>query len=641
MDQLVRINTEMNAKVTGVYQDLPHNSEFHEVKFLAPFDLWTSVNPWVREQQWDNWFLSIYAQLPPDADGRQSSFDQVSALIKDAELNQIKHLADRKEQVARQPQIYLLPMSKWHLYGNYYLDDQGAVQMVWLIGLIGFFVLLLACVNFMNLSTARSSTRAKEVGIRKAIGSRRAQLVQQFFSESLLVVLLAFVLAVSLASLSLPWFNDLSAKHMRLPWTNPYFWLLSLVFILLTGLVAGSYPALYLSSFQPVKVLKGTFRVGRLAAVPRQVLVVMQFTVSVTLIISTLIVYRQVEHAKNRPVGYSREGLLLIEKKTADFGGKYERLRSELQHTGVVYEVAESRSSVTNITMWNGGFSWQGKDLDLTRGCGTLSVTPEYGRTVGWQFVAGRDFSRGLTSDSSGLVVNESFAKLIGLNAVGESVTWVTNWRKAKTYTILGVVQDMVALSPYEPTIPTVFFLENSHDWINIRLNPQVSAAAALPKIQAVFKKLIPSAPFDYQFADQAYALKFAAEERIGKLAAFFASLTIFISCLGLFGLASFTAEQRTKEIGIRKVLGASVLNLWTLLSKDFVFLVIIAFLIATPVANYCLSNWLQKYEYRTEISWWIFAWAGLAALVITLVTVSFQAVKAALSNPVKSLRTE
>ena len=642
LNKLVKINTNMDAKVTGVYEDLPHNTEFNEVKFFAPFDLWTSVNPWVKEQQWDNWFLYIYAQLQPQAD-----INQVSASIKDIELNKLKALEGKQEQLARQPQISLLPMSRWHLYGSYYEDDKGPIQMVWLVGLIGVFVLLLACINFMNLSTARSAKRAKEVGIRKAVGSVRSQLISQFFSESFLVVALAFGLTLGLVNLALPWFNDIAAKQLQFPWANPGFWLICLAFLLFTGFVAGSYPALYLSSFQPVKVLKGlstfsTSQLGRFVALPRKVLVVMQFVVSVSLIIGTLIVYRQIQHAKNRSIGYRRAGLLLVEKKTDDFKGKTELLRAALKNTGVVEEVAESRSSVTGITMWNGGFSRKGKEITCPHGCGTLPVTPEYGKTIGWQFTAGRDFTRALASDSAGFVINESFARQMGLkNPVGETITWGPKWRKAKTYTILGVVDDMVALSPYEPTIPTVFFVEDNYTWINIRIKPTVSASMALPKIEAVFKELIPTAPFDYRFADQEYARKFAAEERIGKLASVFAILAIFISCLGLFGLASFMAEARTKEIGVRKVLGASVLNLWGLLSKDFVVLVLIAFVIATPVAYYFLNNWLQKYEYRTDLSWWIFAVSGAGAFVITLLTVSFQSIRAALMNPVKSLRSE
>ncbi|GAB4045873.1 FtsX-like permease family protein [Spirosoma litoris] len=643
LNKLVRINANMDARVTGVYEDLPHNTEFRDVKFFAPFSLWVSVNPWVKDQGWNNWFVFTYAQLQP-----QANFDQVSNLIKDIELDNLKKLEGKQDAIAHHPQIHLLPMSQWHLHGGRDMTDNSPVQMVWLIGCIGVFVLLLACINFMNLSTARSEKRAREVGIRKAVGSLRGQLISQFFSESFLVVMLAFGLSLMLVMIALPLFNDIAAKQMAIPWNVPYFWLISLGFILLTGFVAGSYPALYLSSFQPIKVLKGAsslsaFSLGRLAITPRKVLVVIQFTVSVTLIIGTTIVYRQLQYTKNRPIGYSRDGLLLIEKKTKEFNGKHELLRKELHDTGVVDEVAESRSSVTNITMWNAGFSRKGTEIGCPNGCGTLSVTPEYGKTVGWQFMAGRDFQRGLTSDSTGLVINESFARLMGITGspVGEVLTWSPGWRPAKTFTILGVVKDMVAMSPYEPTIPSVFLIENDNNWINIRIKPTVSTSEALPKIEAVFKRLIPTAPFDYKFADQEYALKFSDEERIGKLAAFFASLAIFISCLGLFGLASFTAEQRTKELGVRKVLGASVTNLWVLLSKDFVVLVLIAFGIATPIAFYLLNNWLQKYSYRTELSWWIFAASGAGALVVTLLTVSFQSIKAASINPVKSLRSE
>jgi putative ABC transport system permease protein len=636
LDKVVQINKGMDAKVAGVYENLPHNSEFHDIKFFAPFDLWASENSWVKEGGWDNHFLNTYVQVKPG-----KSFEQVSNLIKDAELNKIRNRDDKKEELARNRKVWLLPMKDWHLRSD--LSSNSAARMVFMIGTIGVFVLLLACINFMNLSTARSEKRAKEVGVRKAIGSQRGQLIRQFFSESFLVSLIAFLLAVLLVVISVPWFNDIAAKQIELPFSNLYFWLIGLGLILFTAVIAGSYPALYLSSFQPITALKGTFRVGRLAAIPRKALVVVQFTISVALIIGTIIVFRQIQFAKNRPVGYNRNGLLLIEKKSGDFYGKFDVLQQELLRTGVVSSFAESRSSTTGITMWNGGFSYKGNKIDIGSGSGTLPVTSEYGKTVGWEFAAGRDFSSQLASDSSGFVINESFAKAIGLkNPVGETITWAPGWRDPKSFTIIGVVKDMLAISPYEAAIPTVFFLSDKyHTWFNIRVNPLVSTASALPKIEAVFKKIIPTAPFDYKFADAEYASKFAAEERIGKLATFFAVLSILISCLGLFGLASFVAEQRTKEIGVRKVLGASIFNLWKLLSKDFVVLVIFSCCIAGPVAYYFLHGWLQNYEYRTEIPWWIFAVGFAGALVITLLTVSFQAIKAAVANPVKSLRTE
>jgi ABC-type antimicrobial peptide transport system permease subunit len=636
LNKVLQINKDMDAKVTGVYEDLPHNTEFHAISFFAPFELWASVNSWVKNGDWENHFLNTYVQLKPG-----KSFQQISDLIKNAELNKIRNMDNRKEELARNRQVWLLPMSDWHLRSD--LSSNAAARLVIMIGMIGAFVLLLACINFMNLSTARSEKRAKEVGVRKAIGSQRGQLIRQFFSESFLVSLIAFILAVLLVFISMPWFNEIAAKQMKIPFTNLYFWLIGLGLILFTALIAGSYPALYLSSFQPISALKGTFRVGRLAAIPRKALVVVQFTISVALIIGTIIVFRQIGYAKSRPVGYNRNGLLLIEKKSGDFYGKFDVLQRELLNTGVVSSFAESRSSTTGITMWNGGFSYKGKELEIQSGSGTLSVTSDYGKTVGWEFVGGRDFSPRLVSDSSGLVINESFAKAIGLkNPVGETITWAPGWREPQSFTILGVVKDMLAISPYEPAIPTVFFLSNKyHTWFNIRLNPLVSTAAALPKIEAVFKKIIPTAPFDYKFADAEYALKFAAEDRVGKLATFFAVLSILISCLGLFGLASFVAEQRTKEIGVRKVLGATIFDLWKLLSIDFVVLVIFSCCIAGPIAYYFLHSWLQNYVYRTEISWWIFAVAIAGTLVITLLTVSFQAIKAAIANPVKSLRTE
>jgi putative ABC transport system permease protein len=455
---------------------------------------------------------------------------------------------------------------------------------------------------------------------------------------------LAFIIAVVAVSTSLNWFNDLASKEIKMPWMNVYFWLGSFVFILFTGLLAGSYPALYLSSFNAVKVLKGSLRVGRLASIPRKVLVVTQFTVSVTLIIGTIIVYQQIQFAKNRPVGYTRDNLLMINMTSPEFYGKSNVLTTALKNTGVVTEVAESSGPPTGIQYENGGFDWQGKNPAFMPQWATVTVTADYGKTIGWQVVNGRDFSGDIASDSAAFVINEAAAKLLGFeNPVGETIRWQNGWRsKFTSFTVIGVIKDMVMKSPYAPPVPSVFFLsEYGTNWITIRINPQTSATEALPRIEGVFKKIIPSAPFDYKFADQEYALKFAAEERVGKLASVFAALAILISCLGLFGLASFVAEQRTKEIGIRKVVGASVFSLWKMLSKDFVVLVIISCLIAVPIAYYFLAGWLNQYEYHTEISWLVFAATSTGALVITLLTVSFQAVKAALMKPVNSLRSE
>ncbi len=449
-------------------------------------------------------------------------------------------------------------------------------------------------------------------------------------------------MAVGLTYLALPFFNQLADKHSSFPWSNPVFWATSLGFTLLTGLIAGSYPALFLSSFRPVAVLKGTFKAGNGVAIPRRVLVVVQFTVSITLIIGTIVVYRQIQFAKNRPIGYSRDGLISLLLNVPHFEQHRETVREELIKTGAVVEVGESASPLTEVRSTNGGFDWPGKDPGLQVNFGTVGVSHEFGKTVGWQFKQGRDFSRQLASDSLGLVVNESALNFMGLrDPLGKTVTWQGGGFNVRFH-IIGVIHDMVMDSPYEPAKPSVFFIgKKPGQFLTMRLNPQRSADASLATIGDVLKEHLPDAPFNYTFVDDEYDQKFRSEERIGQLASLFAGLAIFISCLGLFGLASFMAEQRTKEIGVRKVLGASVVNLWAMLSKDFVLLVIIAFFVATPLAYYALDNWLQSYQYHTEISWWIFVVSGAGALGITLLTVSFQSIKAALLDPVKSLRSE
>jgi putative ABC transport system permease protein len=630
MGKIVKIDNKMDVKVTGVYEDLPYNTEFREMAFIAPWDLYVSFEPWIRENGgWNNNSFQILAQIAPKSD-----FERVSSKIKYLRVKNLPETAYMK------PEIFLHPMSRWHLYTGWDKSGnvEGRIQYVWLFGIIGLFVLLLACINFMNLSTARSQKRAKEVGIRKAIGSVRSQLISQFFSESLLVVAFAFVLSLLLTLLLLPLFNEIADKKLVLPWNDPFFWLVSLVFSLLTGLIAGSYPALYLSSFQPVKVLKGTFQIGRFASIPRKVLVVLQFTVSISLIIGMIIVFRQIQHAKDRPIGYDRNGLITIAMNTPELVGRYDVLRRELMETGAVVEMATSSSPTTKLSSRQIGFEWEGKDQALRAQLGIMAITHDFGKTVGWQFVDGRDFSRDYPTDSSGLVLNETAAAYMGLkDPVGKTVTW-----NGKPYHILGIVKDMLMDSPFDPVYQTAFLLD--YNWagvIDIRLNPALSASESLARIESVFRKINPGSPFDYKFTDQQYALKFAAEERIGQLASGFAILAILISCLGLFGLASFMAEQRTKEIGVRKVLGASVISLWQLLSRDFVWLVVIGFGIATPIAWYFLNHWLLKYDYRTDLSWWIFALSGMGVLVITLLTVSFQSIRAALIDPVKSLRSE
>jgi putative ABC transport system permease protein len=637
INKVVKIDINMEAKVVGVYEDLPHNSDFHGTQFLAPFELLISANEWMKYQGFGSNMLEVYVEL---AEG--VSFPAASERIKDAIL---KNVQSDKSYVSVNPQLFLHPMDDWHLNSEWKNGNNtgGLIQIVWLFAIIGGFVLLLACINFMNLSTARSQQRAKEVGIRKSMGSFRSQLMHQFFSESLLVVVFSFVIALGIVSVSLSWFNDLAGKAMVMPWTNLYVWLGAIAFVLTTGLIAGSYPALYLSSFKAVAVLKGSLRSGRFSSIPRKVLVVFQFTVSVTLIIGTVIVYKQIQFAKNRPAGYSREGLIMIPMSTPEFAPKLATIQTELKNTGTVASVAESSSPPTDVWNTNGGFEWRGMTPGYLVEFATMTVSPEYGKTVGWEFINGRDFSPNLASDSAAFVINEAAAKLMGIeNPVGEPVKWNSVYRsKYTSFTIIGMIRDMVMKSPYDASIPAVYFLGSDKNWINVRINPSIPTTDALAQMEQVFKKIVPSAPFDFKFADDEYALKFATEERVGKLASLFTVLAIVISCLGLFGLASFIAEQRTKEIGIRKVVGASVYSLWKMLSVDFVILVIISCVLAIPAAYYFASEWLLKFHYRTDISWWVFFITTITALSITILTVSYQAIRAALMNPVKSLRSE
>lgn len=632
LDKIMKLDNQTDVKVTGVYEDLPANSDFHDVTFIAPWQLYYTNTEWVRTMA-DPWrpnAFHIYAQLIPNAE-----VTAVSHKIKDAKLNKVN------EQLAKKkPEVFLHPMSHWHLYSDFKngVNVGGKIQYVWLFGISGLFVLLLACINFMNLSTARSEKRAKEVGIRKAVGSLRAQIVYQFFFESLLMVFFSFVFALLLAQLILPFFNNVADKTMSIPWGNPLFWLTGLGFSLICGLVAGSYPAFYLSSFQPIKILKGAIKAGRQASLPRQVLVTIQFTVSVTLIIGTIIVFRQIKFAQNRPMGYDSNGLVVLPMYTAEIHTHFDAVKRELTKSGTITNMAEAGSPPTENWSTTSTVEWKDKDPNLSVDFQTMSISFDYGKTIGWSFKEGRDFSKTFSTDSTGLILNEAAVKFMGLkNPIGETLKWY-----GTPFKVIGVVKDLITQSPYQQIKPTIYHLTTEPGGVMIaKINPLTAAGKALSEVETVFKKFNPSQPFEYQFVDEEYAKKFDNEERIGKLATFFAILAIFISCLGIFGLASFMAEQRTKEIGVRKVLGASVFNLWGLLSKDFVVLVIISCVIAAPIAYYFLQEWLQKYTYRTEISWWIFVLASMGALLITLLTVSFQAIKAALMNPVKSLRSE
>jgi ABC-type antimicrobial peptide transport system permease subunit len=451
------------------------------------------------------------------------------------------------------------------------------------------------------------------------------------------MAVLAFFLTIAIAELSLPFFNSLSSKEMSLPWCNSLFWLLAFSFVFFTGILAGSYPAFYLSRFDPVRVLKGTFRAGRNASLPRKVLVVLQFTVSLTLVIGTIVVFRQISYAKDRPIGYQREGLLTTYMGTPELNQHYDAIRQELLQQGLAENVATSSMSPSEFEN-NNSLYWRGKRPDQESVFfRNVNASVDFGKTINWHIVQGRDFSRDFATDSGAMILNEAAAKVIGIkNPIGETMRFFD-----KDYTVIGVAGDMVTNSPYDKIEPAIFLGRGYKGYMIIRIRKGLSANKAIAGMEKVFKKYNPGSPFIYNFIDDDYARKFEAEQRIGNLASVFTSLAIFISCIGLFGLASFIAEQRTKEIGVRKVLGASILTLWSLLSTDFVKLVIISFCIAMPLAYYGMDRWLQSYNYRAPISWWIFAVSGIGLLAITILTVSFQSLKAATMSPSKSLRTE
>jgi putative ABC transport system permease protein len=630
IDKLVTFDNDTTLKVTGVYEDLPNNTTLNDLSFIVPWELLPQLKQ--NAENWTNNGWQAFVQLAGNAD-----LPTVSTKIKDAKYN---HVTDADKQ--SKPVIFLHPMRKWHLYSEFKngVNTGGEIQYVRLFAIIGIVVLLLACINFMNLSTARSEKRAREVGVRKAVGSLKQQLIYQFLVESVLVAFIAFAFSIILVVVLIPFFNQIATERIDIPWDSSGFWAMGLGFTLLAGLLAGSYPAFYLSSFKPVKVLKGTFKAGALAVIPRMILVVFQFAASIILTIGTIVVYQQIKFAYNRPVGYNKEGLINIQMLTPNIYQHFDVFRNDLLKTGAVEEMALSSTPVTESNNQQGNFDWQGKDRSgSTHNFATVGISKEYGKAIRWQFKQGRDFRTGPAgADAMGFVVNESAVKMMGFkDPIGATVRWMEH-----DFQIIGVVKDMVMQSPFDPIQPTIFYMAPWRiNFLNIRLKPGVSTVNALQQVEETFKKYNPGQPFDYKFADDEYTRKFDIEQRVGKLSGFFALLAIFISCLGIFGMASFKVEQRVKEIGVRKVLGASVLNLWRLLSREFVLLVTISLLIAIPLGYQLMQRWLTHYTYRTDLSWWIFAGAGAGALLITLVTVSVQTIKAAMANPVKSLRAE
>ncbi|MCW5911349.1 MAG: ABC transporter permease [Cyclobacteriaceae bacterium] len=628
-----RLNNRDNMLVAGVYKDFPANSEFANVQMLLPMNYYIAIDEGTAQQMtnWEDLNFQCFVLLNETA-SLASAEAKMKSLLFTMGSNDIK---------AIKPEGLLLPMSRWHLYNEYKngVPVETKANLIWMFGMVGVFVLLLACINFMNLSTARSERRAREVGVRKVMGSVRSQLVNQFLSESLLVVVAAFGIALMLAWFSLPWFNTLTAKQITFPWNNLYFIATSILFIAITSLLAGSYPAFYLSGFNPVKVLKGTFKTGEWIKRPRQALVVFQFSVSVILVLCTGVVFQQIQHAKNRPVGFLREGVFFVAIRTHDLSlANYNSLRTDVLATGYIQNMAKSFFPITGSMSADASLTWQGKDPAFRPLIALNSCSHDFPSTNGFEFVAGRDFSRAFSTDSTAVIVNEMAAKLFGDDVIGKKINFASGIERE----IVGVIKDQVRWSPFTNQSPHMYFIKyEEYGFLTFRLVEGASVQAALTAVKEILKKYDQAAPFEYKFVDEDYGRLFHNEERIGKLATVFATLAIVISGIGLLGLSAFAASQRTKEIGIRKVLGASVFQVWKLLSQDFLKLILLALLAALPLGYYLADSWLTQYEYRTEISWWLFAVVAIAAVILMMLTVSHQSLKAANTNPVKTLRAE
>lgn len=628
MGKTLRFDNEHDLVVTGILKDLPANSSF-SFNFLVPFSYREQGNPDIKKERLSGSFgnnnLQIFVQLKAGAD-----YAKVYPKIKF-----IEH-TEKESQNAMLSVVTLQPLLRWHLYSNYKngKDLPGFLEYVRIFTIIGVLVLLIACINFINLTTARSERRAREVGVRKAIGSQRKDLILQFLLESFVLTLISFVFSIAFVQLALPAFNTLTNSKIVIPYTNIGFWGVALTCICITALIAGSRPAFYLSSFQPVKVLKGTIQVGPVASLPRKIMVVVQFTCSVAFIISTIIIYRQIQYAKDRPNGYTLNRLMETDIN-GDLRKNFTAMRNELLQKRIVTDVSTATSPTTDVWWHTSLEQWPGKYPSETVEMGAMFVSDDYVRTMGMTMKEGRNFNN---VDTASVLFNETAIAVLRIkDPVNQVVTW-----NGRPWKIAGVIKDALMVSPFTKADPTMLFYSKDPQNIMIyRLSPNLSTQEGITQLTAVFNKYNPAFPFKYKFSDESYAAKFKLEVLIGKLAGLFAGLAIFISCLGLFGLAAYVAERRTKEIGIRKVLGASISQVWMLLSKDFLLLVTISCVIASPLAFYFLDGWLAKYEYRITIGAGVFILAGVMAVVLTIVTISFQAIKAATANPVKKLRSE
>ena len=629
INKIVRVDNAHDMKVTGVLKDLPENSTF-QFKFIIPFSYWEQNTQWVKKARttWNNSF-QLFVALQAG-----TSYTQVEAKLKN-----IMHKYNAEAYKTTHAQVFMQPLKDWHLYTEFKNGSAsgGFIDYVRMFGITGIFVLLIACINFTNLSTACSEKRAREVGIRKVAGSLRRELISQFLIESVMIAFIAFAFSILFVQLALPAFNALTGTVVTIPWFSGVFWGIMISYVVITGLLAGSRPAFYLSAFNPVKVLKGTVQTGKLTALPANILVVLQFTCSVALIISTIVIYQQIEYAKERPLGYDASRLMLTDAG-GDANRNFDALKNDVLKTGMVESITKASNPVTGIYSFSKVDDWQGKYPNETLNIANIAVSADYFKTLGMQLKAGSDFKGNIAADSLSVILNEAAVKRLRLNnPVNQVITW---HNKQQHIVVTGVVKDALMESPFAPAQPT-FFIYNPQ-WVGsimYRLSPSANVHEAITKLEPVFNKYNPSTPYNYQFADESYLGKFTVETLIGRLAGVFATLAIFISCLGLFGLAAYIARHRIKEIGIRKILGASVPELWMLLSKKILLLVLLSCAVASPVAWYFLHGWLQNYDYRITIQSVVFIWATVAALCIAVFTISYQAIRATLANPVKALR--
>jgi putative ABC transport system permease protein len=627
MGKIIKINSKRSVKVTGIIKDMPENSSM-KFSALGSWAMFEDDEPWVKTSSWTNYNFQTFVKVKPGI-----NLDQ---------LNQKLHgFITKFNPSDKETSFFLYQFSKQHLYGEFkngVSTGGGVIEYVRLFMFLAIGILLIACINFMNLSTARSENRAREVGVRKVVGARRISIIQQFMGESLLMCIISFLLALLLATLILPYFNGVIAKNLAIPYSSPFFWVTAIGITLITGVISGSYPALFLSSFKPVKVLKGVNKTGKATLRPRQILVIVQFSFATCLILSTILIYKQLSYIKNRPAGYDRNGLVEM-PLNGNIYNNFESFRRDAIAAGAITEGASTSNTITN----NGGASWGIKWPGQLPG---EDKTPVEQIVTGYHFIktfdlklaAGRDFDQARPADTAAILLNEAAVKLMRLK---EPLGAIVKWQGADR-TIIGVLKNYIVNSPTDAAKPLIVgYIKGWASTISVRLNKNMPVSEALAKLGGVYKKYNPDFPFEYKFVDEEYSKKFYTEQLLGTLSNSFTILAILISCLGLFGLASFSAEQRRKEIGIRKVLGATTANLWFNLSKEFVQLIIIAFVIGGAVSWYFMNQWLHNYTYRTDVSIWVFAATILISLTVTLVTVSWQAVKAALSNPVRSLRSE